>query len=163
VALSEPSHRQYTFGPFRLDADQHLLVHNGQPVALAPKCFDLLCLLVGSNGQLFEKERLMRALWPETFVDEANLSNLIALLRRALGDSPSAAQYIRTVPKIGYRFVAEVRGASPVLDEPKRRDGKHSQRAIRILVFPFRRGSGFPTSNISLTACPKLYRRRLPK
>jgi eukaryotic-like serine/threonine-protein kinase len=138
VALSEPSHRQYTFGPFRLDADQHLLVHNGQPVTLAPKCFDLLCLLVSSNGRLFEKERLMRALWPETFVDEANLSNLIALLRRALGDSPSAAQYIRTVPKIGYRFVAEVRGASPVLDEPKRRDGKPGQRAIRILVFPFR-------------------------
>jgi len=136
--LSEPSHRQYTFGPFRLDADQHLLVHNGQPVALAPKCFDLLCLLVSSNGRLFEKERLMRALWPETFVDEANLSNLIALLRRALGDSPSAAQYIRTVPKVGYRFVAEVRGASPVLDEPKRRDGKPGQRAIRILVFPFR-------------------------
>jgi eukaryotic-like serine/threonine-protein kinase len=140
--LSGPSHRQYTFGPFRLDADQHLLVHNGQPVALAPKCFDLLCLLVSSNGRLFEKERLMRALWPETFVDEANLSNLIALLRRALGDSPSAAQYIRTVPKVGYRFVAEVSSASPVVDEPKRRDGEPGQRPIRILVFPFRRGLG---------------------
>jgi DNA-binding winged helix-turn-helix (wHTH) protein/tetratricopeptide (TPR) repeat protein len=136
--LSEQSRCQYSFGPFRLNADQHLLTQNGQPVALPPKCFDLLCLLVGSEGRLLEKERLMRALWPETFVDEANLSNLVALLRRALGDSPSVAQYIRTVPKVGYRFVAEVSSPSAVLAEPERRAEQNRQRAIRILVFPFR-------------------------
>jgi DNA-binding winged helix-turn-helix (wHTH) protein len=136
--LSDQPHRRYSFGPFHLDADQHLLRRHAQPVALPPKCFDLLCLLVSSQGQLLEKERLLRTLWPGTFVEEANLSNLIALLRRALGDSPSAAQYIRTVPKVGYRFVAEVSSASPVLNEPKRRDGEPRQRAIRILVFPFR-------------------------
>ena len=140
--MREQSGRQYNFGPFHLDADQHLLTGNGQAIALPPKCFDLLCLLVNSPGQLLEKDGLIRTLWPETFVEEANLSNLIALLRKALGDSPAAAQYIRTVPKLGYRFVAPVNNLCTPSGEPQRGHREPSQRPIRILVFPFRRGLG---------------------
>jgi DNA-binding winged helix-turn-helix (wHTH) protein len=138
--LSDQPHRRYSFGPFHLDADQHLLTRHAQPVALPPKCFDLLCLLVSSQGQLLEKERLLGTLWPGTFVEEANLSNLIALLRKTLGDSPSAAQYIRTVPKLGYRFVALV-NPSAATDQPRRAE-RDRQRAIRVLVFPFRCDGG---------------------
>jgi DNA-binding winged helix-turn-helix (wHTH) protein len=138
--LREHSGRQYNFGLFHLDADQHLLTGNGQAIALPPKCFDLLSLLVSSPGRLLEKDELIRALWPETFVEEANLSNLIALLRKALGDSPAAAQYIRTVPKLGYRFVAPVNNLGTPAGEPQRRNREPRQPAIRILVFPFRRG-----------------------
>src|ERR1700751_5471771 len=106
--LIDQPHRRYSFGPFHLDADQHQLTAKGEAIALPPKCFDLLCLLVNSPGQLLEKDGLMRTLWPETFVEEANLSNLIALLRKALGDSPASAPYIRNVPTIGYRFVGPV-------------------------------------------------------
>jgi DNA-binding winged helix-turn-helix (wHTH) protein len=140
--LREQSGRQYNFGLFHLDADQHLLTGNGQAIALPPKCFDLLSLLVNSPGRLLEKDELIRALWPETFVEEANLSNLIALLRKALGDSPAAAQYIRTVPKLGYRFVAPVSSLFAPTEEPHRADRPTSQRPIRILVFPFHRGLG---------------------
>ena len=140
--MREQSGRQYNFGPFHLDADQHLLTGNGQAIALPPKCFDLLCLLVNSPGRLLEKDGLIRTLWPETFVEEANLSNLIALLRKALGDSPSSAQYIRTVPKLGYRFVAPVSNLCTPSVEPQRGHREPSQRPIRILVFPFRRGLG---------------------
>ncbi len=140
--MSEQSGRQYNFGPFHLDADQHLLTGNGQAIGLPPKCFDLLCLLVNSPGRLLEKDELIRTLWPGTFVEEANLSNLIALLRKALGDSPAAAQYIRTVPKLGYRFVGVVNNLCVPTNEPKRGKREPSQRPIRILVFPFRRGRG---------------------
>jgi DNA-binding winged helix-turn-helix (wHTH) protein len=140
--LREQSGRQYDFGPFHIDADQHLLTGNGQAIALPPKCFDLLCLLVSSPGQLLEKDGLIRTLWPGTFVEEANLSNLIALLRKALGDSPAAAQYIRTVPKLGYRFVGVVNSLCAPTNEPKKGKREPSQRPIRILVFPFRRGRG---------------------
>jgi DNA-binding winged helix-turn-helix (wHTH) protein/tetratricopeptide (TPR) repeat protein len=139
--LIDQPHGRYSFGPFHLDADQHLLTANGETIALPPKCFDLLCLLVSSPGQLLEKDGLIRTLWPETFVEEANLSNLIALLRKALGDSPASAQYIRTVPKLGYRFVAPV-SLCPPADEWHRENRPASQRPIRILVFPFRRGLG---------------------
>jgi DNA-binding winged helix-turn-helix (wHTH) protein len=138
--LSDQPHGRYSFGAFHLDADQHLLTRDARPVALPPKCFDLLCLLVSSQGELLEKERLLRTLWPETFVEEANLSNLIALLRKALGDSPAASQYIRTVPKLGYRFVALV-NPSAGTDQPRRAE-RDRQRAIRVLVFPFRCADG---------------------
>jgi DNA-binding winged helix-turn-helix (wHTH) protein len=65
---------------------------------------DLLCVLIRTHGRLIEKDHRMRLLWPNTFVEEANLSNLIALLRKALGDSPAQSHYIQTVPKLGYRF-----------------------------------------------------------
>ena len=161
--LIDQLHCRYSFGPFHLDADQHLLTANGETIALPPKCFDLLCLLVSSPGQLLEKDGLIRTLWPETFVEEANLSNLIALLRKALGDSPASAQYIRTVPKLGYRFVAPVNSLSRRRTNGTEKTGRRANDPFAFSSSRFAGAWGFPTSNISLTACPKLYRRRLPK
>ncbi len=138
-AHAEPGHipAHFTFGAFTLDVDRHVLTRAGERIALPPKGFDLLCLFLRSNGEVLEKERLMRALWPDTFVEEANLSNLIALLRRALGDSPAQSVYIHTVPKMGYQFVASVNPAQSK-PSPDPAPGLRTPSAIRIIVFPFR-------------------------
>ena len=106
----EPSESQlYEFGEFRLDTEERLLLRGGQPVPLAPKVFDTLVLLVRNNGHLVDKEALMRALWPDTFVEDVNLSVNISALRKVLGESEAGQKYISTVPKKGYRFTAEIR------------------------------------------------------
>lgn len=105
---SNPGKAVYEFGPFRLDPAEHTLLRSGQPVALAPKVFDILALLVEKNGHLFAKEELMQAVWPDSFVEEGNLTRNISTLRTALGEKTDE-QYIETVPKRGYRFVARVK------------------------------------------------------
>jgi DNA-binding winged helix-turn-helix (wHTH) protein/TolB-like protein len=100
--------RIYDFGPFHLDAGDRLLSRDGKPVALTPKAFDTLLLLVENRGRLVEKEELMRSVWPDSFVEENNLNRAIYILRKALGESSRDATYIETVPKHGYRFVAGV-------------------------------------------------------
>ena len=104
--MRSPSNDFYEFGPCRLDADQRVLTREHQRVPLAPKTFDLLLLLVRSPGHAFSKQELMTALWPDTFVEDANLSFQISTLRKALGDGASA--WIETVPKHGYRFAGDV-------------------------------------------------------
>ncbi|MBK9316930.1 MAG: transcriptional regulator [Acidobacteria bacterium] len=99
----------YEFGPFRLDAAEHLLLRDGEAVPLTPKSFDLLLALVKRHGHLLEKDELMKLVWPDTFVEEANLSSNISLIRKALGDGENGQRFIETVPKRGYRFVADVR------------------------------------------------------
>jgi TolB-like protein/DNA-binding winged helix-turn-helix (wHTH) protein/Flp pilus assembly protein TadD len=102
----------YEFGDFRLDTHERQLLRNGQPVPLTPKAFETLVLLVERSGRLVRKDELIQALWPDSFVEEANLTNNIWALRTALGERHSQ-KYIETVPKGGYRFVADVR---PVAD-----------------------------------------------
>ena len=101
----------YEFGPFRLNLERRVLTREQQVVPLAPKTFDLLVLLVQSPGRAFSKQELMHALWPETFVEEANLSFQISVLRKALGED--GAGLVETVPKHGYRFSADVRATAP--------------------------------------------------
>jgi Tol biopolymer transport system component/DNA-binding winged helix-turn-helix (wHTH) protein len=96
----------YEFGPFRLEPVERKLSRNNELVVLTPKAFDTLVLLVRNRGHLLEKDELIRTLWPDSFVEEGNLSNYISILRKALGDDP---QYIETIPKRGYRFVGTVR------------------------------------------------------
>jgi DNA-binding winged helix-turn-helix (wHTH) protein/TolB-like protein/Flp pilus assembly protein TadD len=98
----------YEFGPFRLDTAEHLLLRGGEAVPLTPKAFDLLLALVERHGHLLEKDELLKRVWPDTFVEESNLSSNISQLRKALGDGESGQRYIETVPKHGYRFVAAV-------------------------------------------------------
>ena len=98
--------RIFEFGPFRLDTDERLLLEGNQAVALPPKVFDLLVLLVKDHGHLLEKEWILKTLWPETFVEEANLTVNVSTLRKALGTN---GHLIETVPKRGYRFAGEVR------------------------------------------------------
>ena len=98
----------YEFGPFRLDAAEHLLLRAGETVPLQPKAFDLLLALVERHGRLLEKDELLKLVWPDTFVEEANLASNISLLRKALGEGENGQRDIETVPKRGYRFVAGV-------------------------------------------------------
>jgi DNA-binding winged helix-turn-helix (wHTH) protein/tetratricopeptide (TPR) repeat protein/TolB-like protein len=98
----------YRFGEFALEPRERRLSGNGQPIALTPKVFDTLVLLVERAGHVATKEELLKALWPRGFVDEATLSNHVWQIRRALGDSAKTTRFIETVPKVGYRFVAPV-------------------------------------------------------
>jgi DNA-binding winged helix-turn-helix (wHTH) protein/tetratricopeptide (TPR) repeat protein len=98
----------YEFGRFRCDPREHLLLCEGKPVSLSPKSFDILLALIQNNGRLVTKDELMHQVWPDSFVEEGNLTVNISALRRALGALPQGQQYIETVPKKGYRFVAAV-------------------------------------------------------
>ncbi len=98
----------YEFGPFRLDTGERLLMRDGRMAPLPPKVFDTLLVLVENSGRVVSKDELMQSLWPDTFVEESNLTQNISQLRRALSDGTADAQYIETIPKRGYRFVANV-------------------------------------------------------
>ena len=107
-----PEERLYQFGPFRLDTAERLLLHEGQAVPLSPKAFDLLVLLTENSGHLLEKDDLMKKIWPETVVEEVNLAHNISIIRRALASRGDVHEYVETVPKRGYRFVAPVRNVA---------------------------------------------------
>jgi DNA-binding winged helix-turn-helix (wHTH) protein/TolB-like protein/Tfp pilus assembly protein PilF len=95
----------YEFGAFRLDATERLLYRHDQPLALPPKVFDTLLLLVTNSGHVLGKDEMMKRLWPDTFVEEGTLAQYISLLRKALGES---AAWIENHPRRGYRFTAPV-------------------------------------------------------
>ena len=103
----------YEFGPFTAQPDERLLLQEGRPVSLTPKAFDLLIELIDRPGQLVGKQELMKALWPDTFVEETNLAYTMSALRRAIGDGLNGSQYIQTVPTRGYRFVSPVMRKDP--------------------------------------------------
>lgn len=98
----------YDFGHFRLDTAEHMLLCRGSVVRLTLKAFAVLRILVENAGHLVEKEELMKLCWPDTFVEEANVAENISLVRRALGESRHRCDYIQTVHRRGYRFIAAV-------------------------------------------------------
>src|SRR6059058_6139536 len=98
----------FRFGPFCLEIEDRLLLEHGRAVPLTPKAFDTLVALVRRNGRVVKKEDLLSEVWPNTFVEEATLAQNVFTLRKALGQTASGAQYIETIPKHGYRFVADV-------------------------------------------------------
>lgn len=101
--------RFYEFGPFRLEPAEQLLAREGQPIPITPKAFELLVFLLQNPGRLVTKDQLMQAVWPGSFVEEANLTVWISVLRKTLGEGEGGLHYIETVPKKGYRFTAPVR------------------------------------------------------
>lgn len=105
------SARKYAFGPFLMDLGERLLLRDAQPVPLTSKAFELLAVLLEESGHLVDKQELLRRVWGESFVEEAVLSVNVAAIRRALSDN--GHQYIETVPKQGYRFVAPVQKMEP--------------------------------------------------
>src|SRR6185503_5297411 len=113
--VPEPVTRVYEFGPFRLDTGEHALFRDGRPVPLTPKAYETLLALVRQTGSLVLKERLMETVWPGLSVAENNLNQSVSALRKALGQEPAGPQYIETVPRRGYRFVAAVRTPAPVV------------------------------------------------
>lgn len=107
--MTEREKEIYEFGPFRLDAAEHVLLREGRPVPLVPKALTTLITLVEQRGRLVKKEELMQRIWPDTVVEENNLNKYISALRKALGEANDGQRYIETVPTRGYRFIAEVR------------------------------------------------------
>jgi DNA-binding winged helix-turn-helix (wHTH) protein/Tol biopolymer transport system component len=101
--------QQFEFSDFILDTREKLLLQKGEPVPLTPKAFELLSVLVSNHGHLVKKDELIAHVWPDSIVEEANLPFTIGLLRKALGDSAQNPKFIETVPKRGYRFIADVR------------------------------------------------------
>ena len=106
--MSQQNKHIYEFGPFRFDSQEHLLVRDNQPVPLTPKVADTLYVLLQNAGHLVDKEELMRQVWPDAAVEEGNLNKNVFVLRKALAEADSGLEYIETVPKRGYRFVAAV-------------------------------------------------------
>jgi len=108
TGINTSEKRASCFGPFRYDWEQRLLFREGETVPLAPKVAETLRVLLERRGTVVEKAELMRAVWPDTTVEEIGLARNISQLRKALGDESEAGKYIETLPKRGYRFVGEV-------------------------------------------------------
>jgi TolB-like protein/Tfp pilus assembly protein PilF len=107
--VSNQAKHAYEFGPFRLDTAERLLLRDGKPVQLTPKAYEMLLALVERSGHIIEKDELLKEVWPDQFVEEGNLTQHVFALRKALGESVGGTQYIETVPRRGYRFIADVR------------------------------------------------------
>lgn len=99
-----PIHR---FGPFQYDAEQRLLLRDGEIVPLVPKAIDTLHVLLERRGRVVEKSELMKLVWPDTTVEDVGLARNISILRKALGDEGGESEYIETIPRRGYRFAVE--------------------------------------------------------
>src|SRR5215472_15374983 len=99
----------YEFGLFRLDRDARVLTCDGKILPLTPKVLELLLALVENQGEVVAKDRLIKLVWPDTFVEESNLTANISILRKQLGTHAEGGEYIETIPKRGYRFVQAVR------------------------------------------------------
>src|SRR5215831_3530727 len=99
----------YEFDKFRLDPSRGVLLQEGVPVSVTTKTLAILLFLIQRRHETVSKDALLKAVWPDTFVEEANLTQHISMLRKALGEAPQDRRYIATVPGTGYRFVAQVR------------------------------------------------------
>jgi DNA-binding winged helix-turn-helix (wHTH) protein/Flp pilus assembly protein TadD len=108
AGINQTAKQVYEFGPFRVDPEKELLLREGETVPLTPKTFQILLVLIRNRKEVVTKDELLKAVWPDTFVEEANLSRNVFLLRKALGESPQDHQYVVTVPGRGYRFAQEV-------------------------------------------------------
>src|SRR5215210_5324426 len=107
----QPKHL-YEFGRFRINVAERLLLRDKEIVPLTPKVFDILLALVENSGHVVSKDELMRAVWRDTYVEEGNLTQNISILRKSLGEGQNGQQYIETLSRRGYRFVAAVREVS---------------------------------------------------
>src|SRR5437773_11457597 len=124
-AVTNGARRFYEFGLFRLDTYRHRLFRGDEVVALSPKSIQTLILLVENRGKLLERETLMDALWPHVIVEDANLTVAVSQLRKALNQNGDNAEFIETIPRVGYRFVADVceviKGPAPLIPEERKR------------------------------------------
>src|SRR5262245_54138803 len=107
--MKSPTKLFYEFGEFRLEAYKHRLWRGDKVVALTPKAVEILTFLVEHRGRLVERDELMNSVWPDMAVEEANLTVTVSMLRKALGEDGQSRKLIETVPRLGYKFVAEVR------------------------------------------------------
>lgn len=145
TASSRTANRIYKFGSFSFNEAEQQLLRNGEPIPLPPKAFDVLLVLIQNRGCLVTKEKLLEDVWPDAFVEEANLTVNVANLRKTLDEGDGKLQCIETVPKRGYRFVAPV---SEVTYEPARQredsqssdvrdDTRRTELPKSVAVLPF--------------------------
>src|SRR5260370_7471910 len=106
--MNRPVNHFYEFDQFRIDVTERLLLHEGTPLALPPKAFDILLALVQQRGHVLEKRELIETVWPDTFIEVNNLTQYISALRKVLADDRRGQQYIDTVARRTYRFLAPV-------------------------------------------------------
>src|ERR1044072_2217770 len=99
----------YEFGPFQLDASEGILRRNGQEIKLRQKQYEMLLVLVQNSGHIVERETIFQIVWPNSFVEEASITQLISDLRKILSERGNNHDYIETIPKRGYRFTATVK------------------------------------------------------
>src|SRR5438067_9621599 len=123
----------HAFGDFRVDAQNRILWRGEEAVALTPKAFEVLLLLIDHGGELVSKDELMEKVWPDSFVEESNLTQTVFMLRKALGET-SNQRYILTVQGRGYRFAAEVKAVAGNGHGDAYREaatGQSAERAVR--------------------------------
>ena len=134
--MRELTNQLYQFDAFQLDPDERRLTRDGKPVSLTPKAFDTLVLLVERAGHLIEKEELMKALWPDSFVEEANLAQYVWTLRKVLGEARDGGQFIETVARKGFRFVTPVtrRDKAPVIISIPRRSEPARRKTLALFL-----------------------------
>ena len=149
--MPSPANHLYRFGEFTVDAGQRVLLRHGKPLLLAPKVLETLLTLVQNGGRIIEKQELMKRLWPDTFVEESNLTYCIVQLRKTLGDEARHPSYIETIPKRGYRFIVDVEEVVSDTEvvsnrlpqvrtqvvEPQDAANSTSERVASIAVLPF--------------------------
>lgn len=117
--MSAPAKHFYDFDHFRLDPAERVLLRDGEMLSLTQKAFDVLLVLIERRGQTVSKDELMQRVWPDTFVEESNLSQNIYTLRKVLGQTGDGQEFIKTIPKRGYRFMADVRETRAEEPPPK--------------------------------------------
>jgi DNA-binding winged helix-turn-helix (wHTH) protein/TolB-like protein len=140
--MSLETKRLYEFGDFRLDLAEKVLLRDGESVPITPKVFETLRVFVQHAGRLIEKDELMQKLWQDRFVEESNLTFNIKMLRRALGDDAAKPLFIETVPKRGYRFIAEVRRVKAAEEETEKNTGLSTDSSDTFsLISPSHKGA----------------------
>ena len=135
--LNDSAKNFYEFDSFQVDARRRLLFHEGRPVRVTPKAFEILLGLVRSGGKVISKQELMTTIWPNCFVEEGNVAQNIFLLRRVLGERKNEHKYIITIPGVGYRFAPYVR-ESAVSPTIRKAAGGDDQKVTCIAVLPFK-------------------------
>jgi DNA-binding winged helix-turn-helix (wHTH) protein/tetratricopeptide (TPR) repeat protein len=147
--MTSPDEYIYEFGPYRLDPAEQQLLRNRKAIPLPPKVFATLLVLVQNSGRVVAKDELLERVWPDSFVDESSLAQNISILRKALGEGPGVPKYTETVPKRGYRFVADVKivgrsegkldSRQPIVQNGFDRVFGSSVSNKTVVVLPFRR------------------------
>src|SRR5215468_753592 len=150
----------YEFDCFRLDCHEGVLLSEGRRLRLEPKDLELLRVLVENHGHTAGKEELLEKVWPATFVEEGNLARHISVLRQVLSQGQNGTQYIETIPKRGYRFVAPVREVDLSLAEDAKGDAsRNTHRDFSARCSPWRSASATARS---LKYCGNRRRRTAP-
>jgi DNA-binding winged helix-turn-helix (wHTH) protein len=161
--MGEQTTESYEFGRFRVKSDERVLLRGQDLVSLTPKAFDILLALLENDGRIVPKDDLMKKVWPNTFVEEGNLTQNVSLLRKALGESANGPQFIETVPRRGYRFVAPVNKTNGTNGEYLSDAAGKSVQADLPAPLPVESIQGFRTPELGTrNSKPAVFSSRIP-